>query len=60
MCSHRKVVYLGQQRDIKGKIAFNLYNCMNCQSTITSKVKLPPDRLTKNSKAERYILSEIK
>uniref|UniRef100_A0A6M3L576 Uncharacterized protein n=1 Tax=viral metagenome TaxID=1070528 RepID=A0A6M3L576_9ZZZZ len=35
MCKHRHVKYLGKQCDDKGKVLFELYNCVACGSTIT-------------------------
>ncbi len=40
MCAHKELEYLGRQFNRDGEIAFYLYNCKECQSTITSRIKL--------------------
>lgn len=44
MCAHKELEYLGRQYGKTREIAFYLYNCRECQTTISSRIKISRNR----------------
>lgn len=46
-CKHPELKFLGIQRDAEGKPILSLYNCLNCNSTISSGI---PNKISDETK----------
>ena len=55
MCKHNELKYLGEQESLTGRAVYALYNCKNCQSTIS--VINPKSKQTDNSERKVPALS---